>query len=282
MCMCRSILMHRKFWKCIHRRVNSCLWVVRTMNIKVLLSFPFVLFLLFITFLYHNKNQWLKLKEVLNSLRFSWVFAEVEESKHGNRHLPLSVRVESGTQRSCTERLAEKHIVTLSSSALRSQAPFISSWLVSAEKTTGPDIACLVKLLWFSRDGNKVIFNEVFHPCLIFLRVLGKNYDIKAFTRATFHPIVDLETEHFKYLKVCSLWPRLWTGAVRTACPVYAGPTCWASKDFHPLLLPSDSLRTQACKLSIWLLAAKPTASISREESLFIKKKVWSFVIFQK
>lgn len=56
-------------------------------------------------------------------------------------------------------------------------------------------------------------------------------------------------------------------------CPVYAGPACWASKDFHPFSLPSDALRTQACKLSIWLLAAKPTASISREESLFLKKK---------
>lgn len=55
-----------------------------------------------------------------------------------------------------------------------------------------------------------------------------------------FHPIVDLETEHFKYPKVCSMWPRLRPGAARTALGkrVLRAEPAKTSMSFHrPLML---------------------------------------------
>lgn len=55
-----------------------------------------------------------------------------------------------------------------------------------------------------------------------------------------FHPIVDLETEHLKYPKVCSLWPRFQTGAARTALSMrvlHAEPAKTSIPFYCPVIL---------------------------------------------
>lgn len=131
------------------------------------------------------------------------MLAEVEEWERDNTYLLPVCGVELGTERNRTEqRAVDARWPAPSSAAPHSQAPFVSSWLVSAAKMMEPDATCPVKLLWFSRDGKKVIFIdlsiEVYHQRLIFLRVLGKSYDIKRSQDPPFDPVVDLEMEILK------------------------------------------------------------------------------------